>query len=378
MATRKSVRALSASEKADYIRGVKALKASGLYDQFVRIHVDAMNRATVSSSETNDPNFRNAAHRGPAFLPWHREFILRFELALQDALSDKNFGLPYWDWAQDQDDLNSGLFTSPRQLPVWANDFMGGDGDPVGSGPFTPDQWVTVPDDIRPAERTLRRNFGEGGLLLPTTIEVDTVLTSTAPYDTSPWRTTSTNSFRNQLEGFAAPDLHNRVHRWVAGSMLPAQSPNDPVFFLHHCNVDRLWARWQACSSNPNYLPVSGGPPGHNLNDPMFPWLAGPSDRATPTTGPRNGIRTPNSTLDHTALGYVYDTEINVSQTVVLRRTTGNRFVSLQEIQVVTPCNPLAGTETGSTIFVPGRVGGVIRAERGTLSDQVEIVSSNP
>lgn len=27
--------------------------------------------------------------------------------------------------------------------------------------------------------------------------------------------------------------------------MLPGTSPNDPVFFLHHCNVDRLWWQWQ-------------------------------------------------------------------------------------------------------------------------------------
>jgi tyrosinase len=378
MVIRKNVRSLNPAERAQYISGVKALKANGIYDQFVQIHADAMNRVTVTSSEPNDMNFRNAAHRGPAFLPWHREFILRFELELQKVLRDNSFGLPYWDWAQDQDDLDAGRLSNPRQGSVWANDFMGGDGDPVSSGPFTSSQWITVPDDIRPGDRRLRRNFGEDGLRLPTTREVNAVLTSPAPYDSPPWRTTSTNSFRNQLEGFAGPDLHNRVHRWVGGSMLPAQSPNDPVFFLHHCNVDRLWAQWQACSPNPAYLPVSSGPPGHNLDDPMFPWTAGPSSRSTPLANLRAGIRTPRSTLDHIALGYMYDTEISQPQTIILRRTAGNHFVSVKTIQVVAPCDPRAGTETDNIVFIPGRVGGVIRAQRDTLSDEVSVISPNP
>lgn len=60
-------------------------------------------------------------------------------------------------------------------------------------------------------------------------------------------------SFRNELEGWRNPDgksgarLHNRGHVWVNGVMgSTATSPIDPVFFMHHCNVDRIWAQWQA------------------------------------------------------------------------------------------------------------------------------------
>jgi tyrosinase len=51
--------------------------------------------------------------------------------------------------------------------------------------------------------------------------------------------------------------------------MLPMTSPNDPVFFMHHCMVDKLWYEWQLRFPNQGYLPVSGGPFGQNLNDPM-------------------------------------------------------------------------------------------------------------
>jgi hypothetical protein len=73
--------------------------------------------------------------------------------------------------------------------------------------------------------------------------------------------------------------------------------PNDLVFFLHHSNVDRLWALWQQSHSTEPYLPVNEGPKGPNLNDPMMPW--GESDPSI----------TPSSVLNHWALGYMYDTD---------------------------------------------------------------------
>ena len=61
------------------------------------------------------------------------------------------------------------------------------------------------------------------------------------------------------------------VHSWVGGSLSPTgvrpavrgtmllpTSPNDPVFFLHHANIDRLWAEWQAAHPGKTYEPKSG------------------------------------------------------------------------------------------------------------------------
>lgn len=38
--------------------------------------------------------------------------------------------------------------------------------------------------------------------------------------------------------------MHNQVHVWVGGDMGPATSRNDPVFYLNHCIVDRIWEAW--------------------------------------------------------------------------------------------------------------------------------------
>jgi tyrosinase len=39
--------------------------------------------------------------------------------------------------------------------------------------------------------------------------------------------------------------LHNSVHLAVGGDMKTSASPADPIFWLHHANVDRLWTEWQ-------------------------------------------------------------------------------------------------------------------------------------
>lgn len=268
MVIRKSVNALTSAEKAAYVAGVQALKNCGDYDEFVKMH------------ETIGLN----AHRGPAFLPWHREYLLRYERALQNVLGDPNFALPYWDWAEDAN------LPNPVNATIWQNDFMGGTGSPVSSGPFT--NWPIYPSG------SLVRNLG--GTTLPTSAEVNSVMGIT-PYDSAPWTAGASPSFRDQLEGWSGPNLHNRGHIWVGGSMLTSTSPNDPVFWLHHCNVDRLWALWQCRHPGQGYLPVSGGPQGHNLNDNMVPWnVAGDQVK-------------PSDVLDISNLGYAYDKMVDTS-----------------------------------------------------------------
>lgn len=80
----------------------------------------------------------------------------------------------------------------------------------------------------------------------------------------------------------------------TVGNMVLNASPNDPLFWNHHSNVDRLWAIWEERHGK-NYVPVSGGPMGHNLNDMMWPYM-------------NFGIHvTPKDMLDTRTLGYIYE-----------------------------------------------------------------------
>ncbi len=104
-----------------------------------------------------------------------------------------------------------------------------------------------------------------------------------------------TRSFRCNLEGRkpgVLPFLHNGIHSWVGGGWSSVffdrnydeqkivfvgtltaldTSPNDPVFFLHHCNVDRIWALKED-RDGPSYEPTSGAFEGWNLDDEMYPY----------------------------------------------------------------------------------------------------------
>lgn len=273
--------------KRDYVEGVWALKREvapgepiSTYDKYVFWHYRAMMTLTPEPPSPN-PDSRNAAHIGPVFCPWHRMFLNRLEQEIQSVLGSPDFGLPYWDWAAD------GEMADPGGSAIWADDCMGPAGFPVASGPFRfdvqnpgdPENWrVRISDDIfssgptiRLLNRGLRRRLRTEDM--PTEGDVRRELRKST-YDVPPWAGFREASFRCGLE-FA---LHNTVHRWISGDMATACSPNDPVFFLHHCNVDRLWASWQKQHDSSPYVPDATAADelkGHRIQDPMFPFEAG-------------------------------------------------------------------------------------------------------
>jgi tyrosinase len=105
-------------------------------------------------------------------------------------------------------------------------------------------------------------------------------------YDVAPWKTSS-DGFRNLIEGWQddpeipPPSLHNRVHVFIGGDMSPSTSPNDPVFYLNHCNVDRVWESWMRPAPGGHgrvYAPAqseSASLKGHRLNDTLNSLLSG-------------------------------------------------------------------------------------------------------
>jgi tyrosinase len=78
---------------------------------------------------------------------------------------------------------------------------------------------------------------------------------SMAPFDSSliNFPTNSANAFEPSFE--SAP--HNLVHNIIAGVMSDMLSPTDPIFWLHHANVDRLWVAW-VLAANGRKMPALG------------------------------------------------------------------------------------------------------------------------
>jgi tyrosinase len=101
--------------------------------------------------------------------------------------------------------------------------------------------------------------------------------------------------FRDVIEA----NPHGRAHVSFTGKISdPATAAEDPLFFLLHCNVDRLWAQWQwheqrfdGQAANTYFYRGHAGDPvstrvGHNLEDTMWPWN-GVTGGLRPLTAPR-------------------------------------------------------------------------------------------
>ena len=237
-----------------------------VYDLFVFWHVVAMSISVPPG---------NAAHSGPIFLPWHRMYLLRLEQELQRVLEDPEFGLPYWDWALDGE-IQPPMFQ--WQTPLWEDDALGSARGSIRNGPLS-DMRVRIEmvgNTLWSIEgRQIRRQAGRGVPNLPVFADVRAVLNEPG-YDSVPWNR-SVVGMRNRLEGWInGPQLHNRVHVWVGGDMSPGSSPNDPIFFLNHCNVDRIWEAWMANSGRQYHPRNNQGPQGHRLDDLMVSILGDP------------------------------------------------------------------------------------------------------
>ncbi len=285
MDTRISHHKMSQQSKSDFIEAVLLLKNSvdsklnpgrqSRYDDYVLIHKNAMMGPDM---------FMPMPHRGPLFFPWHRVLLRQFELDLQAAAGKTSITLPYWDWSLAGSD-------NP-----FTDDFLGSDGDRsqsnhVTSGPFahSAGKFEIKVWDAATGDPALRRDFGDDHTAyLPTSSQVATSLAK-VPYSPGP------GSWEVTCEG----SLHNPVHRWIGGNMADATSPNDPVFFLHHCYIDYLWEKWK--TQHPTtapYLPATGG---HGL-DLASTLVYHKSSR----TAPWSPTYTVKQTLDTTSLGYTY------------------------------------------------------------------------
>jgi tyrosinase len=349
MLSRKNVKNLSNGEKEQFVNAVLKLKKSkslihpddfkfSRYDDYVEMHMHAM-MVQSTTDPLEDPEwYPGWAHNGPAFLPWHREYLLQFEKDLQSVSEDDTVFIPYWDWSDNE----SFPFTS---------DFLGTDGeqsdegDPgkVIDGPFAfdgPNHWTIVVKDEETDPDFLTRGFGRRGdaLRLPTSVQIHRIM-QIPFYDSPVWKLGSPG-FRTGVE----VPLHNLVHRWVNGTMITMCSPNDPVFWLHHANIDRLWGDWQRIHPTTcPYLPSKGAPEGHNLYDILL--FSDHTHHSQNSHSPHHRFKKARiiNVLNHLLLDYTYDSdpkeivesftkEIKVRPKISRDKHKLSVFPSLQEI----------------------------------------------
>ncbi|KHD74468.1 tyrosinase family protein [Actinoplanes utahensis] len=267
MAVRKSIADMTSAEKTAFANALRQFKTTPVngrsYNSYIDQHITYFARTSDNISH---------AHQSPSFFPWHREYLRLLEFDLQTVSGNPNLFLPYWDW------------TGP--VSPFTADFCGAiTNGSVSSGNFSPSWgWSVYRSSI--ATSFLQRRLGQNASR-PTATTVTNVQSFTT-YDRSPWNSTVADSYRNRNE----IELHNRVHNYVGGHMGTREAPNDPVFWLHHCNIDRLWWLWQQSRGIDTYQPRTGTTPGVIDNtERMRPFATG---------------KTPSALRDITTLGYSY------------------------------------------------------------------------
>lgn len=225
---RRAWRDLSCEQQDEFLDAILLVKRSGLYDEFVHLH-----EAVAIST-----------HGTPAFLPWHRWFLYQFEKVLQDA-TGKCIYIPYWDWERDAEwewdstvfhEDTFGTYQGTTTDPTTgASCTVDGIADSSSQSPF---RWSPGIDNG--PDGCLERDFTSDS---PWAGESQ-ILAMIANYD----RYSDTSSDPSGVNGFQPVfevGAHNMLHFSIGGHMGTNWSPADPLFYVHHSNIDRIWTMWQ-------------------------------------------------------------------------------------------------------------------------------------
>jgi tyrosinase len=182
-----------------YGKAIKAMKALPTSNPLSWNYQAAIHRTTLSGSF---PAWNTCQHSTHFFWSWHRMYLYWFERIIGKMCGDPTWRLPYWDYHDP----------SQRTLPVPFRD------------PSSP-LFVADPN----------RGFGwnSGSASFPAS-HVDPSA-GMAEFDYF--------SGQSDIESNPHNNVHGDIGGWMGGVPTAAQ---DPVFYVHHSNIDRLWNLWLA------------------------------------------------------------------------------------------------------------------------------------
>ena len=178
------------------------------------------------------------------FLPWHRIYLHYFESVVRQTIADlggpDDWALPYWDYS----DANR---PNVRKLPPAFRESLMPSGD---QNPLFVTQRASV--------------INQGEEMDATDVEIgpamaETFFTGPAPTVGFGGPATAWSHVGNVM-GTLEREPHGTVHGEVGGDGPPGLSwmsffetaARDPIFWLHHANIDRLWEAWLALEDHVN------------------------------------------------------------------------------------------------------------------------------
>ncbi|MDV3468911.1 tyrosinase family protein [Stenotrophomonas sp. C3(2023)] len=280
--------------------------------------------------------FNLCQHFNWYFLPWHRAYIEMIENMVMAHTGNARFAMPYWDW--------SALRTYPTAFTAR---LANGAPNPLVSPGVGDD-----PERIRSPRLTITDSIAGTAritsLLRQPSFEL---FASSRPVDGNEvWQNTLDPRWLGMrgVAGEFESSLHNVLHLLAggaAGFMSSPESARDPLFLVHHTNVDRIWASWR----------------GQNSTDPLWSQMQF-RNHFMRMDGSHYTVKV-DDLLDTTGRGYQYDRLLDVN----LAGATGDARRLLQSATGQLP-------DTRVQVASPQRVGPAAalrfpRAARGGALD---------
>ncbi|WP_308992706.1 tyrosinase family protein [Mariniflexile litorale] len=247
---RKNVKNLSLDERRDFLEAIMFLNTR-----------TSSNHPWKNFQDMHVGNTGNEIHGRSCFLPWHRMYLLNLERLIQNVEITQSNGsiksyahvtIPYWDFF----DVASNVFVRS----------FAGNPDSAGLIDFNANNplvnWSTnltgiIQGNIILGPKLYRAQLIGNNSQLPWDPQSQVSPVYTHPSTSWAHRTERETIYQysdyyhfNNGPGNGVPGLEQSPHggahvSWGGPISLIGFSPADPVFFMLHCNVDRLWATWQ-------------------------------------------------------------------------------------------------------------------------------------
>lgn len=256
MYTKGCIERMAMQPKQGGVRVRESVWSLGTWDPTLLWYARAV--TVMRSRSANDPRswaFQAAVHEAPDgrvtnflsqcqhgnwfFLPWHRAYLICFEEIVRAVIADldgpaDDWALPYWNYsdaAQPKARFLRPEFTapalpggSPNALSAAQRNPVGPDGD-IGMIPEEASLTCLRRGNFSAPARSGRTSFGGGAAF----------------------------GHKGRDPGELEGTPHGTVHTAVGGWMGRFNTAGlDPLFWLHHCNIDRLWEVWRAMPSRPD------------------------------------------------------------------------------------------------------------------------------
>jgi len=262
MRNRKEINDWSQDEFDMFAEAINTLKRKGEWDRIAFMHEEA----------------GRVAHGTNIFLHWHRKYLFDLETMLQAAANSCEVTLPWWNWALDHGEAGASNpavwgpdrygalnITTPAQgwdlmewdfIVPWAEplieqfgpgfrNFIGNfQAQLVEDGKFGSNSEFASQPLLRGMTDGIISPLSYGALLVRLNIESENNVDIADVFRRgNPAEGDFSQGFVGNVEG----NFHNGQHCAIGGFMCSFQltAPYDPVFYLHHAMVDKIWKSWQ-------------------------------------------------------------------------------------------------------------------------------------